>query len=104
MGGSRDAPLLWWARRVRHGYGVTARPQAPARTRSQIRRDGQDGFCITTYAPGPGAGPAIARAFEAGTLNYDYMLYRTCVSVSADMAMLVDRRIALDREVGRRGP
>jgi glycosyltransferase involved in cell wall biosynthesis len=67
-------------------------------------RDGQDGFCITTYAPAPGAGPAIARAFEVGTLNYDYLLYRTCMAVSVDMPMLVERLTALvsDGELRRR--
>ena len=67
-------------------------------------RDGEDGFRIATYAPEPGYTDGVARAFEAGSLNYDYLLYRTCLAVSMDFAMLVDRLTQLigDPELRRR--
>ncbi|WP_309090481.1 glycosyltransferase family 4 protein [Phenylobacterium sp.] len=67
-------------------------------------RDGEDGFRITTFAPEPGQTDHIARGYEAGTLNYDYMLYRTCVAVSMDAAMLSDRltRLVSDPDLRRR--
>jgi glycosyltransferase involved in cell wall biosynthesis len=54
-------------------------------------RDGEDGFRIATFAPEPGHTQGVAQAFETGVLNYDYLLYRTCLAVSMDFAMLVDR-------------
>lgn len=72
-------------------------------------RDGVDGFLIPTRAPAPGMGDQIARAHEVGDLNYDYMLFRTCVSVSVDAPILVDRLTqlvtdgALRRRLGAAG-
>lgn len=54
-------------------------------------RDGEDGFRIPSYAPAPGSGDHIAAAYEVGDLNYDYMLFRTCVAVGVDFDILVDR-------------
>jgi glycosyltransferase involved in cell wall biosynthesis len=54
-------------------------------------RDGEDGFRIPSYAPAPGSGDHIATAYETGDLNYDYMLFRTCVAVGVDLDILVDR-------------
>lgn len=67
-------------------------------------RDGEDGFRITTYAPAPGHMNHVAQSYEAGTLNYDFMLYRTCVAVSLDFAMLTDRltKLVADPELRRR--
>ncbi|MEO8113870.1 MAG: glycosyltransferase family 4 protein [Phenylobacterium sp.] len=65
-------------------------------------RDGVDGFLIPTWAPVPGTGEHIARAFEAGDLNYDYMLFRTCVTVSLEAKMLVDRLTQLVADEGLR--
>jgi len=67
-------------------------------------RDGEDGFRITTYAPAPGHLDHVAQSYEAGSINYDYMLYRTCVAVSLDFAMLTDRltRLVGDPELRRR--
>lgn len=67
-------------------------------------RDGEDGFRIATYAPAPGYSEGVARAFETGALNYDYLLYRTCLAVSMDFPMLVDRLTKLigDADLRRR--
>ena len=58
-------------------------------------RDGVDGFRIRTWAPGPGAGAAIARAYETGTLNYDVYCWATGASTAIDIAQLAERLAAL---------
>jgi glycosyltransferase involved in cell wall biosynthesis len=58
-------------------------------------RDGVDGFRIRTWAPAPGAGVAIARAYETGTLNYDVYCWATGASTAIDIAQLTDRLAAL---------
>ena len=67
-------------------------------------RDGEDGFRIATYQPAAGATEAIAKAYESGSLNYDFMLYRTAMAVSMDGAMLAERLTALasDPDLRRR--
>lgn len=58
-------------------------------------RDGVDGFRIRTWAPAPGAGVAIARAYEAGSLNYDVYCWATGASTAIDIAELTERLAAL---------
>ncbi|ACG76883.1 glycosyl transferase, group 1 [Phenylobacterium zucineum HLK1] len=67
-------------------------------------RDGEDGFRIATYAPDAGHGDHIAKAYESGELNYDFMLFRTCLTVSVDFPQLVDRlgRLIDDPDLRRR--
>jgi len=67
-------------------------------------RDGEDGFRVDTYAPEPGYSDHMAQAYETGVLNYDYLLFRTCVAVSMDARMLADRltRLVGDDELRRR--
>lgn len=66
-------------------------------------RDGVDGFRIPTTAPAAGRGEHIAQEFETGVLNYDYMLFRTCLAVSVDAEILADRltRLIGDPELRR---
>jgi len=58
-------------------------------------RDGVDGFRIRTWAPAPGAGVAIARAYETGALNYDVYCWATGASTAIDAAQMTDRLAAL---------
>lgn len=58
-------------------------------------RDRVDGFRIRTWAPGPGAGLAVARAFEGGALDYDAYCWTTGASTIVDIAELTDRLAAL---------
>ncbi|MGA0608281.1 glycosyltransferase family 4 protein [Phenylobacterium sp. VNQ135] len=61
-------------------------------------RDGEDGFRIPTLAPAPGHLKHVALAYEAGAMNYDQLLYRTCAAVSMDYGVLLDRLTALVRD------
>lgn len=54
-------------------------------------RDGVDGFRIATWAPPPGAGEAIARDFEAGSLRYEQYLSRANTAVVVDVGQLTAR-------------
>jgi len=52
-------------------------------------RDGIDGFRVSTWAPAPPAGAAMARDLEAETSNYDYYLSRTSTTVSVEWRELI---------------
>lgn len=54
-------------------------------------RDGIDGFRIPTWMPPPDLGAHYARAYEAGTDNYDFYCGLNCQTVSVDLAVLTDR-------------
>jgi glycosyltransferase involved in cell wall biosynthesis len=67
-------------------------------------RDGVDGFRIATWAPQPGAGGAIATAFETGALTYDQYLSRSNTAVAVDTGELAHRLkdLVTDPELRRR--
>ena len=54
-------------------------------------RDGTDGFRLPTWMPPPDLGETYARAYEAGTDNYDFYCGLNCQTVSVDEDVLVDR-------------
>ena len=58
-------------------------------------RDGVDGFRIPTWAPGPGLGEAIARAFEAETMSYDVYAWAPASTTVVELPALVDRLVDL---------
>jgi starch synthase len=53
--------------------------------------DGETGYRIPTWMPPPDMGMMLANAFEAGTINYDKYIGLSCLEVSLDNAVLVDR-------------
>lgn len=53
--------------------------------------DGVTGFRIPTWMPPPDIGMSLARAFEAGTLNYDRYIGLACLEVSVDNHTLINR-------------
>lgn len=65
-------------------------------------REGVDGFRIATWAPGEGAGQPLARAFEAGTLDYGRYCWSAAASTSIDMGELFNRITALVDDAGLR--
>ncbi|MBS0362825.1 MAG: glycosyltransferase family 4 protein [Proteobacteria bacterium] len=58
-------------------------------------RDGIDGFRVTTWAPGPGAGAQIAQDFQSGALTYGEYMARAAGAVAVDMGVLAQRLDAL---------
>jgi len=58
-------------------------------------RDGVDGFRVRTWAPEAGAGQALARAFEAGTLNYDNYCWSAAAATAVDIGQTADAIAAL---------
>ena len=54
-------------------------------------RDGIDGFRVKTWAPMPGMGGALARAYEGNSLNYDHYTWAVAASTSVDVRDLTDR-------------
>jgi glycosyltransferase involved in cell wall biosynthesis len=58
-------------------------------------RDGLDGYRVRTWAPAPGMGQPIARAFEAQTMNYDNYCWAAAASTAIDPEALADRLAAL---------
>jgi starch synthase len=67
-------------------------------------RDGVDGFRVRTWAPEAGAGQALARAFEAGTLNYDNYCWSAAAATAVDIGQTADAIAALatDPDLRRR--
>ena len=58
-------------------------------------RDGVDGFRVRTWAPSPGMGQPIARAFESGALPYDLYGWAAAASTAVDGDELAARLTAL---------
>jgi hypothetical protein len=57
--------------------------------------EGVTGFRIPTWMPPPDIGMALAAAFEAGTINYDRYIGLSCMEVSVDNALLINRLVEL---------
>jgi glycosyltransferase involved in cell wall biosynthesis len=58
-------------------------------------RDGIDGFRVPTTMPAAGPGELIARAYEAGALDFDFFTWHVTASVSLDIELAVERLVAL---------
>ena len=67
-------------------------------------RDGVDGFRVRTWAPEAGAGVALARAFEVGSLNYDAYCWAAAAATAIDIGQTADAIAALatDPDLRRR--
>jgi len=67
-------------------------------------RDGVDGFRVRTWAPEAGAGQVLARAFEAGAMNYDAYCWSAAAATPVDIGQTADAIAALaaDPDLRRR--
>jgi alpha-maltose-1-phosphate synthase len=67
-------------------------------------RHGVDGFCVRTWAPQAGAGQALARGFEVGTLNYDSYCWAGAAATAVDIGQTAEAiaTLATDPDLRRR--
>jgi alpha-maltose-1-phosphate synthase len=72
-------------------------------------RDGEDGFRIPTWMPGPPLGEFYAARYRAGMINYDRYVGQVCQNVAVDRGVLVEKLTILlqnpdlRRDMGRAG-
>jgi glycosyltransferase involved in cell wall biosynthesis len=66
-------------------------------------RDGVDGFRVKTWAPGDGAGQALARALETTSHTYDQYCWAAAQATAVDVEGFADAvtRLAADAELRR---
>lgn len=62
--------------------------------RDTVRAD-MDGFRVPTWAPAAGNGQGLARAYDAGAINYDHYCWSACAATAVDVPAYSDAVTAL---------